>query len=206
MNQHRKANTKAFVTRPHCGHAAKQTPCLNCSKPISELGGVKEKISIGIDEFHKGIALVVDHTEIARFDNYRELAHEFKRLKDAELRAIYGVTIIKCNFRDYVATRDKFNGRTATPEDFGKDDFKIRDMIHAFNAGREAKQMKDIEEVTFKDKIDKAQTCIMYDVDGGLLSHTRYSIHNREVDVALVLLDISPVRRKHTPVKSWLTS
>lgn len=38
-------------------------------------------------------------------------------------------------------------------------------------------------------KIDKAQTTIMYDVDGGLLSHNRDSRYDREVTVALVDLD-----------------
>ncbi len=75
-------DTVAFVTCPNCGHAAKQTPCLNCSKPIPELGGVEEKISVGVEEFSMGVAIVVDHTEVARFGNHRELAHEFKRLKD----------------------------------------------------------------------------------------------------------------------------
>lgn len=47
-----------------------------------------------------------------------------------------------------------------------------------------------IEELeSTQSRIDTAQTCIMYDVDGGLLSHDRASIHDREVDVALVELD-----------------
>ncbi len=48
----------------------------------------------------------------------------------------------------------------------------------------EVKRLRDIEK-----RIDSAQTAIMYDVDGGLLSHNRDSIHNREVDVALVVID-----------------
>jgi len=37
-------------------------------------------------------------------------------------------------------------------------------------------------------RITTAQTDVMYDVDGGLLSHNRDSMHNREVDVALVVI------------------
>ncbi|MBL7123240.1 MAG: hypothetical protein ISS12_14775 [Candidatus Marinimicrobia bacterium] len=48
----------------------------------------------------------------------------------------------------------------------------------------EVKRLRDIEK-----RIDSAQTAIMYDVDGGHLSSDRDSIHNREVDVALVVLE-----------------
>ena len=44
------------------------------------------------------------------------------------------------------------------------------------------------ESLEAQSRIDTAQTAVMYDVDGGLLSHDRDSIHNKEVDVALVVL------------------
>ena len=47
--------------------------------------------------------------------------------------------------------------------------------------------LKQLEE--FESKINKAQTAIMYDVDGGLLSPDRASRHDREVDVALVVIN-----------------
>jgi len=64
--------------------AAYENPCRGCVEQITELGGVKVKIAVGPDEFPMGVAIVVDHQEIARLHNHRELAHEFKRLKEAE--------------------------------------------------------------------------------------------------------------------------
>jgi len=42
------------------------------------------------------------------------------------------------------------------------------------------------ENASLKSKMDKAQTCVMYDVDAGHLSFERDSRHNREVEVLLI--------------------
>jgi len=48
-------------------------------------------------------------------------------------------------------------------------------------------------------RIDTAQTDVMYDVDGGLLSHNRASRHDREVDVALVVIVNESTHQNNLP-------
>ena len=39
-------DTVAFVTCPHCGHAAHDSPCPECGGQISELGGLKKQLEV----------------------------------------------------------------------------------------------------------------------------------------------------------------
>jgi len=60
------------------------------------------------------------------------------------------------------------------------------DLIRDFNEVN-SKNWRLINELQYiKAKMDKAQTCVMYDVDAGHLSFERDSRHNREVEVLLI--------------------
>ncbi|NQU68885.1 MAG: hypothetical protein HQ510_13160 [Candidatus Marinimicrobia bacterium] len=78
--------------------AAYENLCRGCGEQITELGGIKKRIAVGVDEFPMGVAIVVDHQEIARLDNHRELAHEFKRLKPE----VESLTIERDRYKDVV--------------------------------------------------------------------------------------------------------
>ena len=72
-----------------------------------------------------------------------------------------------------------------------KKDAEIERLINEVGKFEHAFLIADGWVTALQAKMDKAQTCIMYDVDAGHLSFERDSRHNREVEVLLMEVEES---------------